>query len=417
MPVKLRSSDLESASARLKLKPRKAPYRVRVARGVALGYRRTADSFGTWNVIVADGAGNEQLRKFGDADDREQANGRTILSFDQAMTQARSLARGDDEAEQNQSVLTVEAALGLYKTDLIARHARPYNADWPLFHLGSVLLRKPVAMVTSEELTAWRNELVKKGVKAATVNRILKCLIAGLTLACPERKHIWRAVERLPNATKARGRMFVLPDATIRALVAKAYERSHEFGLFFEVFASTGLRPVQIARLQCGYLILHPVEPRLLVGKSAKGGGRNRSERRFETYPIPISVSLMKKLKHAAAGRAEDDRLLLRSDSSPWNEKNVHGDYRYHFIAIVEELKLDRRLTAYGLRHSAICRQLLGGVPPALVAANCNTSIAEIQAHYAKYISNVGDALTRAALLDLDPPPAPIADNVVALVR
>ena len=89
MPVKLRSSDLESASARLKLKPRKAPYRVRVARGVALGYRRTADSFGTWNVIVADGAGNEQLRKFGDADDREQANGRTILSFDQAMTQAR----------------------------------------------------------------------------------------------------------------------------------------------------------------------------------------------------------------------------------------------------------------------------------------------------------------------------------------
>ena len=53
MPIKLRSSDLESASARLKLKPRKAPYRVRVARGVALGYRRTADSFGTWNVIVA----------------------------------------------------------------------------------------------------------------------------------------------------------------------------------------------------------------------------------------------------------------------------------------------------------------------------------------------------------------------------
>jgi len=81
----------------------------------------------------------------------------------------------------------------------------------------------------------------------------------------------------------------------------------------------------------------------------------------------------------------------------------------------VEELKLDRRLTAYGLRHSAICRQLLGGVPPALVAANCNTSIVEIQAHYAKYISNVGDALTRAALLDLDP--VPLADNVVALVR
>ena len=50
MPVKLRSSDLETATARLKLKPRKSPYRIRVANGVALGYRRTEASFGTWSV-------------------------------------------------------------------------------------------------------------------------------------------------------------------------------------------------------------------------------------------------------------------------------------------------------------------------------------------------------------------------------
>jgi len=41
MPVKLRSADLETATARLKLAPRKAVYRLRVANGVALGYRRT----------------------------------------------------------------------------------------------------------------------------------------------------------------------------------------------------------------------------------------------------------------------------------------------------------------------------------------------------------------------------------------
>src|SRR5262245_38835271 len=107
MPVKLRSYDLETASARLRLPPRKAPYRVRVARGVALGYRRAVDSFGSWNVIVADGAGHEQLRKFADADDREKADGATILTFDQAMTQARMLARGEGEAEQQDaSILT-----------------------------------------------------------------------------------------------------------------------------------------------------------------------------------------------------------------------------------------------------------------------------------------------------------------------
>ena len=64
MPVKLRSYDLETATARLKLTPRRAPYRVRVASGVALGYRRTEDSFGTWSAIVADGGGSEQLKKF-----------------------------------------------------------------------------------------------------------------------------------------------------------------------------------------------------------------------------------------------------------------------------------------------------------------------------------------------------------------
>jgi hypothetical protein len=83
MPVKLRSSDLETATSRLKLKPRKAPYRIRVANGVALGYRRTEASFGT-DAIVADGGGNELA--FADANDREAANGKTILSFDQAMT-------------------------------------------------------------------------------------------------------------------------------------------------------------------------------------------------------------------------------------------------------------------------------------------------------------------------------------------
>ncbi len=92
MPVKLRSADLESASARLKLKPRKV-HRLRVALGVVLGYRRGEGSFGTWSVITTDGDGKEEMKKLKDADDREPANGKTILSFDQAMVQARMLAR------------------------------------------------------------------------------------------------------------------------------------------------------------------------------------------------------------------------------------------------------------------------------------------------------------------------------------
>src|SRR5262245_45954589 len=136
MPVKLRSYDLETATQRLKLTPRRAPYRVRVAPGVALAYRRTADTFGTWSAIVADGKGGEQMKRFGYADDREPANGTTILSFDQAMAQARMLARGEDAVEESITLSTVEDALADYKVDLMARAADTKNADRPRMHLG-----------------------------------------------------------------------------------------------------------------------------------------------------------------------------------------------------------------------------------------------------------------------------------------
>jgi Phage integrase family len=415
MPVKLRSSDLETATSRLKLKPRKAPYRLRVASGVALAYRRTQDTFGSWSAVVADGSGNEQLKKFGNADDREPANNKTVLSFDQAMTQARLLARGEDEAEQTQSLTTVETALASYKIDLMARSADTYNADRPLYHLGPALLRKPTALVSADDLTAWRNGLVRKAELApSSINRLMNDLRAALTHADPKRAHIWReGLKRLPNAEKSRNKVFTLDDATICALVAKAYARDEKLGLLFEVLSETGTRPVQAARLKAGYLVAHPTAPKLLVSKSAKGGGRNRTEKKRETYSLPISIALAKKLKRAAAGRAEDDRLLLRADGQPWNEKNVHGDYRVAFAEIVKAMGLNPKISGYCFRHSSICRQLMRGVPTRVVAANHDTSVSMLEKNYSRHIVDHSDEITRAALLDHQP--APVADNIVAL--
>lgn len=418
MPVKLRSADLETATARLKLKPRKAPYRVRVANGVALAYRRTEASFGTWSAIVADGHGGEQMKKIADADDRENADGKAVLSFDEAVTQARLLARGDDEEEQSQSSLTtIATALADYKVDLMARAAHTANADRPLHHLGPALLRKPCVLVTAEELTAWRNGLVRKAKLApASINRLMNALRAALTHACPERTHVWRAgLKRLPNAERSRNKLFVLPDVTICAIVSEAYARDAKLGLLCEVLSETGMRPVQAARLRIGYLIAHPSAPRLLVSKSAKGGGKNRAEKKRETYPLPISAALALKLKQSAAGRAEDDRLLLRADGQPWNESNVHGDYRDAFAEIIKALRLDPKISAYCFRHSSITRQLLRGVPTRVCASNHNTSVGEIERTYSRYIVDHSDQLTRAALIDHAPTPP--ADNVVALVR
>ena len=99
-----------------------------------------------------------------------------------------------------------------------------------------------------------------------------------------------RRAKRLPNAEQSRNKLFVLPDATICAIVADAYTLDAKFGLLCEVLSETGTRPVQAARIKVGYLIEHASAPRLLIPKSAKGGGRNRAEKKRETYPLPISV-------------------------------------------------------------------------------------------------------------------------------
>ncbi len=155
----------------------------------------------------------------------------------------------------------------------MARAADTFNADRPLYHLGPALLRKPLALVSAEELTAWRNGLVRKGELApSSINRLMNSLRAALTFADPKRAHIWReGLKRLPNAEKSRNKVFTLDDATICTMVAKAYERDDKLGLLFEVLSETGVRPVQAARLKVGYLVTHPTAPRLLVVEERQG--------------------------------------------------------------------------------------------------------------------------------------------------
>jgi hypothetical protein len=68
----------------------------------------------------------------------------------------------------------------------------------------------------------------------------------------------------------------------------------------------------------------------------------------------------------------------------------------------------------YALRHSNIVRQLLGGVPIRIVAANHDTSVGMIERTYSKYIGDHSDALTRGALLDITHAPGLSAAEPIA---
>jgi hypothetical protein len=65
----------------------------------------------------------------------------------------------------------------------------------------------------------------------------------------------------------------------------------------------------------------------------------------------------------------------------------------------------------YCLRHSAIVRALLAGVPARLVAANADTSLMMLECTYARFISHHGEDVARRGLLAS----VPATENVVSL--
>ena len=403
MPRKARSS-FETASARLKLpiKENKKPYWERLGPGLSLGYRRN-DHAGSWSIRAADGAGGEWLKRIGTADDYEHANSKDVLSYEQAVAEARGLYRGKDHADHDASrPVTLDEALGHYRTDLQARSAKPYNADLARTHLTPSLLSKPLALIMADELKAWRNRLVAKGLAPSSVNRIRNSLRACLELSAPNRSHIWKSgLETLPNATRARKLIF--PDNVIFSLIGEAYRRDAALGLLCDLLAMSGMRPVQASRLRVEDLIGGD-KPRLMVSKSAKGGGRNRAEKKLQRYPVPITTSLCGRLKEASKGRADDAPLLLQADGRPWSESDPHGDYRRAFIEVAEAAGLAPDVTAYLFRHSSIARMLMRGLHTKLVADLHDTSEQMIRQHYGKYIIEHTDEIARAALLHDEPP-------------
>jgi integrase len=417
MARKVSFSALESRSARLRLKIRRRPYSgPSLARGIALMYRRNRTN-GAWVVKSSDGHGAYWTKAFALADDFEDSDGKAVLTFYEAQDAAKKLARGENGSADNAPII-VDSALKDYKRDLEARNANPYNAESPRIHLTSVLLAKPVQLLNAHELKKWRDGLLTK-VTPATVNRVCRCLFAALELA---RHHDERIQNRrawevglagLPDAQEARN--VIISDDKVRELIAAAYHLDYQFGLLTDTLAITGARPSQAVRLRVQDLHNHPLRPKLMMPKSAKGGGRNRSVKKAERYSVPITTQLAARLKAAAKGREDDAPLLLQSDGRPW-DRNPGQNYHRQVDKVVAAIGLNpEEVTMYCLRHSSIVRMLLRNVPIRLVASLHNTSVAMIEKHYSRYITEHSiDDIMRAGLLS---EPAPAGDNVVALVR
>ena len=181
MPRKLRSSQLETRTARLKLPVRGRPFYTAVARGVRLGYRRLGSGAGSWSVDVADGAGGKQLTSLrATADDHEAADGEHVLDFHQAADRARAFARGH---ERHGVPGTLDEALVGYARELEVRGSDPKNAYRVRVHLTPQLLAMSLGLLSSKVLRRWRDDLLADDMSASTFTRTSKALRSALNLA------------------------------------------------------------------------------------------------------------------------------------------------------------------------------------------------------------------------------------------
>jgi integrase len=406
MARQIRAAQLETRTARLKLPVRWKPYTVRIAPGIRLAFRRNAGPAGSWSVIAADGRGGNWMKGFAVADDHEDANGETILTFWQAQERAKILARGGDRPAQDKP-LTVADAVKNYRADLERRSGDVSNADRVKIHLTPVLADKPIVLLIARELRHWRNGL-QKALEASTVNRISNALRAALNLAADDDESIasrraWEVgLQAIANATESRN--VILPVDGVRRLVSCSYDVNEEIGLLVETAASTGARVSQLRRLQVQDLQGGKTNPRVLIPVSRKGRGQKKMTHRPAAIPESLAVRLRRRQ------RPPDATLLTKPGGAPWRK----SDHSRVFRQIATAAGFDPKVvTLAALRHSSIVRQLLNGVPVRLVAAGHDTSIAMIEKTYSKYITDHGDELVRATLPDF----SPVEGKVVALPR
>ena len=388
---------IETKTARLRLQVRGKPYWQPLSGGVSLGYRRT-EGGGSWSVRLADGRGGNAIRRIATADDEKKADGKKVMTFAQAREAALILGRGEEDAALV-AVWTVEDVIVAYKADLETRGGLTGNASRLWHNLPIAMLKRPVALLTAAELRNWRDD-IRKRLAPSGANRLMTCLKAALNLALKKDERlpsrVWEiGLTAFPEATVANN--VILSDETVIRLVYAAYEYDAEFGLVVEVLALTGARISQIGRCQVRDLVLGD---RLMIPSSAKG-----KKKRATKMPVPIPPSLSERLRAASAGKEHGELLLPGTN---WR----NGYHTKMFAKVVKSIGEDS-ITSYALRHTHITGQLMAGLPVQLVAKLHDTSIVQIERHYAATITNGTDDLVRRAMVRVDR--EPVAGNVVPM--
>jgi integrase len=351
---------LDSRTARFKLAEGLRTY-ISIGEGLSLGYRRTSKGYGNWEVRYR-ANGKYTYTALGEADDFQDANGATVLTYFQAQEKARQAA---NLAKITEGVIakpfTVDQAatnyLQWYSANRKAYTETKNTADT---HILPIFGKKLVSEITTRQIKDWHQKLAstpprrRSGVvgvikfadmptteegkrsRKSTANRILTVLKAILNKAFNDDltrdDTPWRKVRPFPNTDEPITRFLTVTESTRLINACPADLRQLVKAALF-----TGARFGELARLKVGQINIdtHLV---YISPESKSGKGRH----------IPLHEDALDFFKSLTVGKSGTELVLQKNDGKPWG-KNHHVR---PLLEACKNAKINPPISFHELRHT-----------------------------------------------------------------
>ncbi|WP_249128294.1 integrase [Bradyrhizobium lablabi] len=414
--------NIDTAAKRARLSSRKNPFWQGISGGrggVSLGYRKPARGPGSWIAKFAlDGVRVEE--RLGVADDRDAPFG--ALSFAAASAAALTWAKQQAEIADNKDGTDPLAKAPTVKSAVINyisyREARSKSTG------GNAKSRLDLHVLANEKFSSirlsklrvadfdvWREGLPWDLAKTS-INRLQNDLRAALNRAVEKHRRELPASlsleiklgTRAVEIEEASAPKVLLTDQQVRAAVSAAFEVDEDFGYVVLLLAVTGARYSQLGAMKVRSV--QKAQSRIMVPASKKG----RSRKAKPDIAVPVGREtigaliricrrspdefLLRRWAYKRKGRLEWERDRLRPLGQAYEAEE-------QWAAVVHRARLPAGAVMYSLRHSSIVRALKKNLPVRLVAALHDTSVEMIEKHYAAYIVEVTEDITRRSIIAL----------------
>jgi integrase len=429
---------IETPTARAKLKRgNKTHYQSLVAGKASLGYTRKDDApHGRWFLRRYIGGERYAIIPLGAADDEKgmEADGATVLSFDQAKDKAlKELAHGGESVPRG--TLTVRKAFAKYIEFLESQGKRTHETERRaaaliLPELGDL----KVADLTSERLRKWLSGLVtrpallrsKKGGKQNTkakpeddeairkrrssANRVLTMLKAALNYAYDEKwvsnNEAWgRRLKPFKGVDEARLRYLQIEEAKrllnvcdprFRMMVQSALETGCRYSELCRLVVSDfnrdagtiGIRKSKSHKAR--HVILSPEGANFFAQITA---GRSGGELMLHNFGR-VERALEKERKKLEK-QGKDPNKARVDDEGEWRSAE-QGRPMSEACSVA---KIDPPISINGMRHTWASHSVMNGVPLMVVAKNLgHKDTRMVEKHYGHLAPGfVADAIRKGA--------------------